>query len=240
MPLWPRARPASRRRPPDRPPAMRRSNLAAVVHRFLDQLGGFLGADRVGGELDREVVDHAADSGAQRLVEEQRVPVRARRCSGDLTLNGLVIASAAPLRDRDVEAGSAELRLYGLAVVPFDELDRFVDGVLGEDVALDAAERVGRIALAALDRGERRSGRAARRRGRSWRPSCTRWWCSPSRPSGASRPCRRRNSRRGIAVGRRPGSLPGTARARRAAGTISPALTKSAPAKPSPSPALAA
>ena len=110
------------------------------------------------------------------------------------------------------------------------------EAFLAEQPARQAAERVGRIAVATFDGGEGQDAELVIGDARPWWPSCPSWRRSPSRPSGASRPCRRRNSRRHRrrSAARKPSCNGSSAASCR---KYSPALTKASPAKPSPSPA---
>ena len=51
--------------------------LQRIVDGFLDQLGRFIGSQIATGKFGRDVVDYTADCGPKRLIEEQRVPMRA-------------------------------------------------------------------------------------------------------------------------------------------------------------------
>ena len=68
------------------------------------------------------------------------------------------MTASAPLHDRDIGAGRGGLFGVFLLAEEFEEVDRLGRRGLGDEPAVDAAERVGRLALAA---GNDREGQNA-------------------------------------------------------------------------------
>ena len=177
-----------------------------------DGLGDLLRRLLAGDELGHAVVDLLADGRRVGLVEvELEAGRRGQRSRDHLDVRVLDRVLRRPC-GRQHRAGRRRLALVGGVEQELQEVHRGRRGVLADREAVAAAERVGRLALAAVDRREREEAELVAeallaRRGGAPAPT------APTGPSAPWPPCRcpRRRPARPACRTRRRGSPSGTA-----------------------------
>src|SRR6266567_7451729 len=131
-----------------RPSAVRAPSVA-LLPCGLDRGGGLSRRHATARDFRRDVIDDATDRWTETLVIEVLVIVRLRQIVGDLFHEGVVEAGFAALDHGDEEAGGGKSGLHVLRNEELEEIGGFLRRALGNEPTRDAAERIGRLALAA-------------------------------------------------------------------------------------------